>query len=210
MEILYNITIFPIVEIINFLFQFFSSAFEDIYFSIFIVSFFVNLICLPMYMAAEKIHDEEQKIQEKINPQVKSIKKNFKGDERFMMLNTLYRQNHYHPVMAFRKSINLLIQIPFFTAAYLYFSNSAILQSTNFINGLTLGQPDGLLKIFGISINILPVIMTIINIISAEIYAHKKPLKDRIQMYSFALIFLILLYNSPAGLVIYWTFNNIF
>ena len=209
-QILYNIVVFPISDIIDFLFTFFSSILGDVYFAIFIVSFFISLACLPMYMSAEKLQDEERQIQEKMKPQVQSIKKNFKGDEQFMLLKTCYRQHKYNPIMALRNTLSLLIQVPFFIAAYLYFSHSEILHNTAFINGQTLAQPDGILSIFGLSINILPILMTIINIISAEIYANKKPLKDRIQMYSFALIFLILLYNSPAGLVIYWTFNNIF
>ena len=165
---------------------------------------------MPIYIQAEKIQDEERKIQEKMSPQIKSIKKNFKGDEQFMLLRTCYRQHNYNPIMAFRSSLSLLIQIPFFIAAYLYFSNSNILNNTYFIADKTLAQPDGLVSILGFSINIFPIVMTIINIVSAEVYAWKKPLKDRIQMYSFAFVFLILLYNSPVGLVIYWTFNNLF
>ena len=210
-EILYNIIIFPIAEFIGFLFKkFYYLSYFNVYFAIFIVSLFVNLICLPMYMQAEKIQDEECKIQDKMASQVKSIKKNFKGDERFMLLKTCYRQHNYHPIMGLRTSLNILIQIPFFMAAYLYFNNSEILQQTVFINGKTLASPDNLISIFGISINILPIIMTVINILSAKLYAKGKSLKDKIQMYSFASIFLVLLYNSPAGLVIYWTFNNLF
>jgi membrane protein insertase Oxa1/YidC/SpoIIIJ len=52
--------------------------------------------------------------------------------------------------------------------------------------------------------------MTAINIIAGAVYTRGFPLKDKIQLYGMALIFLVLLYNSPAGLVLYWTMNNIF
>ncbi|MBR4426786.1 MAG: sulfatase-like hydrolase/transferase, partial [Spirochaetales bacterium] len=34
--------------------------------------------------------------------------------------------------------------------------------------------------------------------------------KEKVQLYGMAAIFLVLLYNSPSGLVLYWTMNNLF
>ncbi len=52
--------------------------------------------------------------------------------------------------------------------------------------------------------------MTIINIISCELYINTKDFKSRIQPYGLALFFLVFLYDSPSALVLYWTFNNLF
>ncbi len=52
--------------------------------------------------------------------------------------------------------------------------------------------------------------MTIINIGSGIIYTKGFPLRDKLQLYGMAGLFLVLLYNSPAGLVYYWILNNIF
>jgi hypothetical protein len=52
--------------------------------------------------------------------------------------------------------------------------------------------------------------MTAINLISAAVYANKMPLKSKIQLWVMAALFLVLLYNSPSGMVIYWTCNNLF
>ena len=52
--------------------------------------------------------------------------------------------------------------------------------------------------------------MTIINIIAGAIYTKGFPLKEKIQINVMALIFLVILYQSPAGLVLYWTMNNVF
>jgi hypothetical protein len=52
--------------------------------------------------------------------------------------------------------------------------------------------------------------MTLINIVSGAVYTKGFPLGDKVQLYGMAAIFLVLLYNSPAGLVLYWTCNNIF
>lgn len=211
LNFLFNLFIFPIYALIEFLYQnvyVLSSHYAFI--CIFAVSFFVNLICLPMYNRAEIYQREERNIQERLKSKVKSIKKNFVGDEQFMLLATYYRQNNYHPIMALRNSLSLLIQIPFFIAAYMFFSQPEIYGAMSVGIIKNLSKPDNLLTLFGYSINLLPILMTVINIISAEIYAKGIPLKERVQMHSLAFVFLILLYNSPSGLVIYWTLNNCF
>ena len=52
--------------------------------------------------------------------------------------------------------------------------------------------------------------MTLINFLSAAIYLRGYPLKTKIRTYAIAVVFLVFLYNSPAGLVFYWTLNNVF
>lgn len=52
--------------------------------------------------------------------------------------------------------------------------------------------------------------MTLVNIASSAVYLKGLPIKDKIQTYILALVFLVLLYNSPSGLVFYWILNNIF
>jgi hypothetical protein len=52
--------------------------------------------------------------------------------------------------------------------------------------------------------------MTLINCIAGAVYTKALVLREKVQLYGMALIFLVLLYNSPAGLVLYWTMNNVF
>ena len=167
-------------------------------------------MCLPFYYRADKIRKEEEKKISEIKPYVDKIKKNFKGDELFFMLQTLYRQHNYNPIMALRNSFSLLLQIPFFIAAYHFFSNLELLNGYSWGPIQDFSKPDMLINFNGLSINLLPIIMTVVNIISCEVYLKTKTLRARIQPYSFALLFLVLLYNSPSALVLYWTSNNFF
>lgn len=209
LEILYYLFIFPIYLLLEILFHFFNSLDFPMGFIIFLISYFIHLLSLPMYMSATRLQDEEQQLQDKMAPRVRQIKQNFKGAERYMMLSTYYRQNHYHPIMALRKSLSIAIQVPFFIAAYLFFSHLDIFQGMplGFIKNL--GAPDGILEIGNLHINILPIIMTLLNLASAQVYAQHLKTKDKIQLYIVPLLFLALLYTSPAGLVLYWTFNNL-
>lgn len=209
---LYSLLISPIETIVDWVFCFISTKFSSlgIIGAICGVSLVINFLALPIYNVADSIQDKERKIAKALEPRVKQIKKAFKGDEQFMILSTYYRQNNYNPLYVLRSSVSILIQIPFFMAAYNYLSNNKALKGSSFWIFKNLGAPDGLLHIGTFPIHVLPIIMTLINFISGAIYTKGFGLKDKIQVYGIAAVFLILLYNSPSGLVIYWILNNIF
>lgn len=174
------------------------------------VSLVVNTAVLPIYNKAEDWQEEERALKKRMEPKEKMIRRCFKGQERFAMISTLYRQSGYSPLMTLRASIGILLQIPFFLAAYLLLSNMAALNGVSFGPIRNLGAPDGLLAIGGLHINVLPILMTAVNLFSAFFYTHGLSRRDKIQLYGMAGIFLVLLYNSPAGLTFYWTLNNIY
>ena len=127
-----------------------------------------------------------------------------------MILQTYYRQNNYSPTDSLKGSISLLLEIPFFIAAYQFLSHLTELQGVSFGPIADLASPDALICIGSVSINLLPFVMTGLNLISSAIFLKGFPLKSKIQLYGMALFFLVFLYNSPAGLVFYWTLNNLF
>jgi YidC/Oxa1 family membrane protein insertase len=208
---LYNIIIGPIELILEAVYGFLLLVIRNNHgFAVLGISIIVSFLCLPLYAKAESIQEKERLIQKKMAKKITSIRKNFKGDERYMILSMYYRENHYHPIMAMRSSFSLLVQVPFFIAAYHFLSHLESIRGEAFIFISNLGMPDGLLNAGPFGINILPIIMTGINIISGIIYTRGFPLGEKLQLNALAVFFLIILYNSPAALVIYWTSNNIF
>lgn len=178
--------------------------------SIIVLSLFMNFLVLPLYMRADAIQEEQHALERKLQKGADHIKKTFSGDERMMMLQTFYRQNHYKPVYVLRSAVSLFLQIPFFIAAYRFLSGLQLLNGASLGPITDLGRPDGILTVGGAGINLLPVIMTAVNLVSCVIFTKGSPLKSKIQLYAMALFFLVFLYNSPAGLVFYWTLNNVF
>jgi membrane protein insertase Oxa1/YidC/SpoIIIJ len=148
-NILYNIIIYPLVQIIEFIFVFAQKAFRETGVSIVAVSGAVSLLCLPLYNVAEKWQRIERDTQKELKPKVDKIRAVFRGDEQYMILAAYYRQNHYHPAYALRSTFGLLIQIPFFIAAYSYLSHLEALKGARFLFISNLGAPDALLKIGG-------------------------------------------------------------
>lgn len=178
--------------------------------AIIVLSLAMNILVLPLYRRADAIQMEARDTENKLKDVATHIKKTFTGDERMMILQTYYRQNNYNPLSVLSGSISLLLEIPFFMAAYQFLSGVEAFQGVSFGPITDLSAPDGLLKIGGIAINLLPVIMTLVNVISSSLYLKGFPLKTKIQLYGMALFFLVFLYNSPAALVFYWTLNNTF
>ncbi|GHT91554.1 membrane protein [Spirochaetia bacterium] len=208
--LLYTLIIYPLIQIIEVVYVLFDKIFGGPVISIAGVSIAVTFLCLPLYVVAEKWQETERNTVKRLKPKIDKIRAAFRGDEQYMVLSTYYKQNHYHPVYALRNSLGILIQIPFFIAAYTYLSHLEPLNGVSFLFIKDLGIPDAVWSIGAFNINILPVIMTLINCISGAIYTKGFPVKDKIQVYGVALFFLVLLYNSPAGLVYYWILNNIF
>ncbi len=207
---LYLIIIYPLYQIVEFSYEVFNSVFGNTGISVIGVSVAITLLCLPLYAVAEKWQQIERDTQAKLKSGIERIKTTFKGDEQYMMLTTFYKENHYHPMMALRSSFGLLIQIPFFIAAYNFLSNNAALIGKSFFFIKDMGNSDKLFTIAGFAINMLPIAMTLINIIAGAIYTKGFSFKEKAQIYGMALVFLVILYNSPSGLVLYWTMNNVF
>lgn len=207
---LYTIIIYPLYQIVELAYRVFSVVSANTGIAIIGVSVTVTLLCLPLYNVAEMWQEKERLLQKKMKGDIDHIKKAFSGDEQYMLLSTFYRENHYSPIMQLRQSFGLLIQIPFFIAAYQFMSHNGDLVGESILFIKDLGKPDSLLKIGNFGINILPIAMTIINIVSGIIYSKGHGIREKVQIFGMALVFLVVLYNSPAGLVFYWTMNNVF
>ena len=210
MNFFYSIIIYPLYEIDEFFYSLCYGTTDNTGLSIAGISLLVSFLCLPLYIVAEKWQEKERLLQKDMEFQLKKIKSAFHGEERYMMVSTYYRQKNYHPMMALRSSISLIIQIPFFIAAYKFLSTLESLQGQSFLFIKDLSRPDNLFYIGSFPVNILPIAMTLINIIASAIYTKGHPLKEKVQIYLMALFFLVFLYNSPSGLVFYWTANNVF
>lgn len=178
--------------------------------AIIVMSLIVNTVILPIYLKAEHWQEEERSIRKSFENDKAMIKRTFKGQERFAMITTMHRLAGYSPLLTLRSSIGFFLQIPFFFAAYHLLSHFEPFHGISFLGLSDLSKPDELFNIFGLPINLMPILMTIINIGSALIYTKNLSKRDKFQLYGMAAIFLVLLYNAASGLVLYWTFNNIY
>ena len=210
MSILESVFIGPLKLIFEVIFEIANRFVNHPGLSIIFLSLIMNILVLPLYRRADAMQEEARDTDLRLSKGVEHIKKTFSGDEKMMIMQAYYRQNNYKPTDALKGSVSLLLEIPFFMAAYQFLSNLKTIEGVSLGPIQDLSAPDGLLVIGGIAINLLPVLMTLINFISSALYLKGFPLKTKIQLYGMAVFFLVFLYKSPAGLVFYWTLNNLF
>ena len=210
LSVLYTFIISPLELLFENIFTIANRLIGNEGLSIIFLSLAVNFLVLPLYKRADELQAEERDIQVKMAPWIKHIKKTFTGDERFFMMQEYYRINNYKPVYALKSSVSVMLQIPFFIAAYNLLSGMQSLKGMQFGFIADLGREDAMFTIGNFPINVLPILMTVINVVSGAIYTKGHPVKEKIQVYGLAAVFLVLLYRSPAGLVFYWLLNNVF
>ena len=208
--LIYAVFIRPITILFEVLFSITYQAVPVPLFALTVMSLVVNLLVLPLYNRADELQEASRKKEEKLRPMAEHIKKVFSGDEKVMILQTYYNQMGYSPLETLKSSVSLLLQIPFFIAAYTMISSLIVLKGSSAGPIKDLSLPDSMLHIGSFSVNVLPILMTAINILSCLVFVKGKSLKEKLQLFITAGVFLVLLYNSPSGLVYYWTCNNIF
>lgn len=174
--------------------------------AIVLLSFWISLILLPIFILIERAKKKDDAVKLKMKPLVDEIKRCYKGQERYYYLKTLNRQHNYSPLRSLIPILSLLLQIPFFIAAYQFLEGFEPLSGESFLFIKDLSAPDGLLG----SINILPILMTVVNLVTAFFYTRNGDTGERRQMLIVAGVFLVLLFKLPSGLVLYWTMNNVF
>lgn len=209
---LYKLIISPIEAVLEIIFGIIFSLVFSNGASIIFLSVIINLMILPLYQRADVLQREATETEKKISKWKTHIAKHFKGDEKMLMTSAYYKEVGYTPMKQVGGMLPLMIQIPFFIAAYHFLSNYNFQKLNGTAFGIIgqLDRPDGILTLGQITINVLPILMTILNIVASAIYTKDAPLKSKIQLYVMAFLFMVLLYNSPSGLVIYWTMNNAF
>jgi len=177
-------------SILVFILEFFWKLTHSYELSLILLSASVSITLAPLYHLTGILEKKERLIKQRLAKYKPSSHKN---------LRELYEQFSYYPFYSIRSLASLFIQIPILIAAYEALSDYAPLKNTY------LGSPDAFLGGF----NVLPFVMTFINLCSVFVSSEAKS-KERKQGIFIAMVFFGFLYTSPAALLIYWTFNQLF
>lgn len=167
----------------------------------------IQLITLPLNYNSFKSTLKMKKLQ----PQIQLLQKIYKDDPKRlnMEIMNLYKEKKVNP---FGGCLPLLIQIPIFWALFTMLRNTYDLRGAKFILWIKdLSQPDRLV-LPGLNIGI-PVLVLLMGATMFIQQLFSGALSDP-QQKTFAImmpvIFTILFFNFPSGLVLYWFVNNLF
>ncbi len=153
-----------------------------------------------------------------LQPHIEELRKHYKDNPQKLNkeIMELYRK---HKVNPFSGCLPLLLQMPIFFALYQALMRSISLRGATFLWIKDLSHPDRLfllpnsLPILGNEINILPIVMTVGMFIQQKISMTSTATsgsaeQQKIMMIIMPLMFGLIFYHMPAGLVLYWFVNS--
>ncbi|MEH6519443.1 MAG: YidC/Oxa1 family membrane protein insertase [Halioglobus sp.] len=203
---IYQYTLAPIESVLETIFLILVGLSNSYFLSLVLLALVVRLATKPLEKYASRAQSSQAEIESVLAPQIDKIKRQFTAAARHEATRRLYKRYAYHPVLAARSLAGLGVQLPFFIAAYFMLSGSEVLLGEVVPLLGDLGKPDTLL--FG-SFHLMPFVMTAVNIL-ALVTAPGFNRRSRVQGLVVSTMFLVLLYEAPLALLIYWTTSNLF
>lgn len=179
----------------------------------------VKLLLLPLSIVAERLQEQVNATQARLQPGIDAINAAHRGEERARRTLALYRETGVHPLYTLRSLVGFLIQVPVFIAVFDMLAENFDLHGVSFLWIRDLSRPDEVwrlpacLPFFGCSLNLLPFLMSSISI-AALLRFHSPVLtpkligRQRRNLTGMALLFFLLFYTFPASMVLYWTSTN--
>jgi len=191
-----------LAEYINYILSFFYNLVGDYGIAIIMLSIVVNIILFPL---TRKQLESSKKLQE-IQPELKRLQEKYKHDkEKYNQVVMEYmREKKINPMGG---CLPLLIQLPILIAVFHLLRDPSMISSSveNFnpyflFFGLDLTQPD--------PYYILPIMA------GAATFFHQRLIitdpKQKMMLYLFPVMIIIISVSFPAGLVLYWFTNSLF
>lgn len=176
--------------------------------AIILLTIIVRVVFWPV---TQKANNSMRKMQ-KINPLVKELREKYKDNPQLMnqKLMELYRTEKVNPLGG---CLPILLQIPVFLALYSALDAAVELRHVSFLWATDLTKPDlvGPAFLFGYGIHPLILIMTALMVWQQKMTpaAGMDPIQQKMMM-AMPVVMLIMLYNLPSGLTLYWTVSQIF
>ena len=188
--------------------------------AIMLLSLSVKVLMWPLTWLAERWQAEVNREQSLLAPELAAIRREFRGEEAHNLTLEVYRRHGVSQFYTLKSLAGFLVQIPVFIAAFDMLGENFSLAGAPFLWVQDLSLPDrvlalpGVLPFFGGHLNLMPVLMTGFTILAARLQedaslAPELRAGQRVRLYGMGALFFVLLYTFPAGMVLYWTTNNL-
>jgi len=166
--------------------------------SIILLTLLIKTVFIPLTHKSYR----SMKAMQAIQPQVKALQEKYKNNKEKLSKETmaLYREHKINPLGG---CLPMFVQIPFFIAFFNILYTSIELRHAPFLGWITdLSAKD--------PYYILPVIMGVSMFVQQRIQPTTMDPKQARLMMFLPVVFTFFFMGFPAGLVLYWLFNNLF
>ncbi|HJK87489.1 MAG TPA: membrane protein insertase YidC [Candidatus Megaira endosymbiont of Hartmannula sinica] len=184
-----------------------------------VIMIFTVIVKLLMFSITNKSYKSMKKMKQ-IAPELEEIKARYKDDK--MSLNKavmdLYKREKVNPLSG---CLPILIQIPVFFSIYKVLNVTIEMRGADFygwIHDLSVSDPTNIFTLFGLlnfsifpffSIGAWPIIMAVTMFLQQKLQPAPADPNQAMVMQTMPLIFLFIFSSFPAGLLIYWSWNNV-
>jgi len=178
-----------------------------------VFSVVIYLLLYPLTLKQMRSMKEMQLLQPKIEALRKMYKDNPQKQNKEIM--ELYREHKVNPLGG---CLPLLLQMPIFFALYQVLMRSTALRGAKFLWINDLAEPDKLfhlpvsLPVLGNEFNILPILMAIGMFVQQKFsmsqVSGEAAEQQKIMLIVMPLMFGLIFYRMPSGLVLYWFINS--
>ena len=180
----------------------------------------LKIILLPAGILTTKYQRKVSQVKTALEPKLAEIKANYDGEEAHHKLMQAHKELGVSPFYTLKPMLGSFIQIPILIAVFNALGEMPQLNHHAFFWIDNLAYPDSIaqlsfaIPLFGHTVSLLPVIMTVVTIFSTLIFKNKfasnKELKSqKVKLYLMAFAFFVLFYPFPAAMVLYWALANI-
>src|SRR5258705_342650 len=181
----------------------------------------VKILLLPLAAVGDRLQEQVNAAQARLQPGIDAIKTAHRGEERARRTLALYREAGVHPLYALKSLVGFLIPIPVFIAVFDMLAEDFHLYPVSFLWIQDLSRPDALprlpacLPFFGRDLNLLPFLMSGASLAAllrfrSAVLTPALARRQRRNLIGMTLLFFLLFYTFPAGMVLYLTSTNAF
>lgn len=180
--------------------------------AIILLSVLIKIILHPLTAKSMRSMKEMQALQ----PHIARIREEYRDNPQKMNkeMMELYRKHRVNPLGG---CFPMLLQMPIFIALYQTLNRAVELRGAGFLWIRDLSGPDAIytlpfsLPVIGDSINLLPVVMGVAMYLQQILTpaAGAQASQQRMMAVMMPVMFTLILYNFPSGLVLYWLVNTI-
>ncbi len=174
--------------------------------AIVLMTLILKLVTLPFTLAASRSAKKMAKLQ----PLMKEVREKYKDNPQKLNEATIkiFKENKVNPMGG---CIPIFITMPLFVAFFAMLQGTAELRFQDFIWVTDLSAPDTVLRLFGLPLNIMPLLMGATMVYQMRLTPTPTTDNTQAQVMKFMpIIFTLICYNFAAALALYSTVNGVF
>ncbi len=191
--------------------------------SIILLCVMIKVALIPVTMFVVKQQRRVGTIQSALEQPLQEIKANYDGQEAHERIMAAHKDLGVSPFYTLKPMLGMFIQVPILVAVFNMLGELPFLSGQTFWWMSNLAYPDAVLSFteagsgipfFGSTLNLLPILMTVVTIGLAISYKdHVAPVsetrKQKRNLYLMAIAFFVLFYPFPSAMVLYWATANV-